>query len=468
MTNTLRIVLAVVGALALLAPPAAASRGTACSAPVPSETRPGYLVADPACDFPSGTPFTALPGATAHTGIAQGAAYRVEVPDNWNGELVLHAHGYRGQGTTVYVDNPSLRAHLIARGYAWAASSYQTNGYDVGQGVKDSYALISLARNVTGRSAKRVYMTGLSMGGHVTAVAIEHYRGAFAGALPACGVLADTELFDYFTDANVTAAALTGTRIEFPLNPGPEFQQAYADTVLTQELPKLGSGFTSGTPPVLSETGRTWAAAVEQRSGGTRPGFDAAFLYWNGIGFAPLTQIPFLFGLYPGLSGGTSNIAPGNVVDNRHTVYQLDGRPALTAAEWRLNRQVLRVRSTASASRDLTGIPAVQGSPRIPVLSLHDLGDLFVPFSMEQIYAARAARHGRAHNFVSRAIRGVGHCDFTGAELRRAFDDLVTWVETGRRADGDRILSRAQVARPTFGCRFTEGTRPSFPACPKA
>ena len=50
---------------------------------------------------------------------------------------------------------------------------------------------------------------------------------------------------------------------------------------------------------------------------------------------------------------------------------------------------------------------------------MHDLGDLFVPFSMEQIYAQRVAAHGQARLFVSRAIRGVGHCDFTQYELQQ-------------------------------------------------
>ena len=116
-----------------------------------------------------------------------------------------------GHGTTVFVDNPSLRAHYLSRGFAWAASSYQTNGYDVGQGVRDSYALIHASRSAPGGPPAAVYMTGASMGGHVTAVAIEEHPSAFVGAMPVCGVLGDAELFDYFLDANVTAAALTGT-----------------------------------------------------------------------------------------------------------------------------------------------------------------------------------------------------------------------------------------------------------------
>ena len=84
------------------------------------------------------------------TGVRDGAAYRIEVPLRWNGDLVIFAHGYRGTGTTVWVDSPALRAHHVARGFAWAASSYQTNGYDVGQGVRDSHALIARVRGRDG------------------------------------------------------------------------------------------------------------------------------------------------------------------------------------------------------------------------------------------------------------------------------------------------------------------------------
>jgi hypothetical protein len=468
-----RVLVTTLAAVTLATAPLAAGAQTACAAPVPSDTQPGYTIADPWCDFPGGAPFAPLtdPGGAqlsqVHAGIDGGAAWRIEVPDRWNGDLVLHAHGFRGNGTTVWVDNPALRAHFVARGFAWAASSYQTNGYDVGQGVRDTRGLVDLFRRVTRHRPREVLITGPSMGGHVTAVAIEHFRHTFAGAMPVCGVLGDTALFDYYTDANVTAAALTGTPITFPLQPPPDYAQTYVQQVLG-ELPQLGSGFTAGTPPVFTPLGLQWGASVEQRSGGTRPGFGSALAFWNSFGFPPLTAIPFLFGLYPGLSGGTIGIAPGNVVDNRRTVYQLDGDPRLSAEERRLNATVLRVTATASASPDLSGIPAVDGDPRIPVLSLHGLGDLFVPFSMEQAYATRTLQHRQRWLFVSRAIRATGHCDFTQAELQRGFDDLVGWVRTGRRPVGDPVLIPTLVARPTFGCRFTEGEHANFvaPACP--
>jgi hypothetical protein len=462
MRKRLAVVLASALLLSGLAGPAAAA--PACAAPVPSTTHPGYLVADPACE-PSGAPFTALPAAEVHTGIRDGAAYRIEVPHDWNGQLVIYAHGYRGTGSVVYADSPALRAHYIELGFAWAASSYQTNGYDVGQGVRDSYALVELFRSVTGRPARSVYLTGASMGGQVTAVAIETYPRAFVGAMPYCGVLGDTELFDYFLDANVTAAALAGVGIEFPSAPDAGYPDRWRGQV-GRILPALG--VTPGAPPVLTAAGRTWSAVVERRSGGERPGFDGAFAYWNAArSLAPLNDLPFLFGVYPGLTGGTAGIAGGNVTDNRFTFYRGTDRRWPTAAEWRLNARVLRVTPTERASGGLDGIPRVDGRPSVPVLSLHDVGDLFVPFSMEQVYARRAALHGKSRLFVSRAIRGVGHCDFTQPELRRGFDDLVTWVRTGHRPGGDAILDRRAVAAPAFGCRYTVGERAVFgAACP--
>jgi hypothetical protein len=303
------------------------------------------------------------------------------------------------------------------------------------------------------------------MGGHVTAVAIEEHPRAFAGAMPVCGVLGDAELFDYFLDANVTAAALADVDIEFPRAPDAGYLDRWRGQV-NRILPELG--VTTGRPPVLTAAGRTWSDVVERRSGGERPGFAGAFAYWNAApSLAPTPDLPFLFGVYPGLTGGTAQIAAGNVTDNRFTLYRSTDRTLPTAAEWRLNADVLRVKRTAEPSRGLDGVPRVDGKPPVPVLSLHDIGDLFVPFSMEQVYARRALSNGRGGLFVSRAIRGVGHCDFTAPELQRGFDDLVSWVRTGHRPGGDAILNRRAVAAPDFGCRYTVGDRPVFGApCP--
>jgi hypothetical protein len=468
------------------ATPAAAPTASAQCVTTASQTQAGLSIADPACDFNgatyTGTRFTPTldaagkPVSRVFTGILNGAAYRVEVPLHWNGDLVVWAHGFRGTGSTVWVDSSPLRALHVQQGFAWAASSYQTNGYDVGHGITDSHALISLVRTLTHARSHDVYMTGASMGGHITAAEIERFRD-FAGAMPVCGVLGDASLFDFQTDATVTAAALTHTQIQFPASLAAG--QAYAPTFDQQVLgmlPQLGSGFLTGNPDdvTLTRTGMQWGSFVEARSGGVRPGFASAFRFWNARGFAPLTNIPFLLGLYPGISGSTIGIADGNIVDNSRTVYRFAGSRGffLSPTERAVNRNVLRVRATTRPSLGVDGIPKVSGDPRIPVLTLHDVGDLFVPFGNEQIYARNAARHGQSRLVVQRAIRGVGHCDFTATELGTAFNDLVRWVRTRHRPAGDNVLDPRNVARPTFGCTFTDPAGPHAgfvgeAACPR-
>ena len=141
-----------------------APTGPECTT-TPSTTQPGYSVADPRCVFTgaayTGARFTPLTDAAGRplsrvlTGIVRGAAYRIEVPLRWNGQLVAllarlprHRHDrVRGQ--------PALRRTPVERGFAWAASSYATNGYDVAQGVRDSHALIALFRGKVRTAAAR-------------------------------------------------------------------------------------------------------------------------------------------------------------------------------------------------------------------------------------------------------------------------------------------------------------------------
>ncbi|MGH9061476.1 MAG: phthalyl amidase, partial [Acidimicrobiales bacterium] len=330
---------------------AAATFSAPAAKPAPPTSvgaRSGYTIADPRFDYNDangtyGAPFVALTGpsgpiSTVNTGVYKEAAYRVEVPQKWNGDLVLFAHGYRGTGNVVFVDSPALRKYFVAHGFAWAASSYADNGYDVAQGVIDTHNLFTVFGNVTGRTPKATYMTGDSMGGHITAVEIEHYKGSFVGAMPYCGVLGGNTLFNYFLDANVTAAALTGTKITYPLTPPPaSFAAQYAAKVTTSILPKLGTGFNTASGPTLSPLGQEWETSVEYSTGGLRPGFASAFSYWNSFGFAPLTKIPFLFGLYPGLQGGTVGVAPGNVASNTGAVYRVDANQHLSPADQALN-----------------------------------------------------------------------------------------------------------------------------------
>lgn len=395
-------------------------------------------------------PFVALPNASVHYGIHKGAGYRIEVPDQWNGELVLWAHGYVGDALALTVGNPPIREHLIAKGFAWAASSFSANGYNPDVGVEDTRALAKLFERKVGKP-KRTYMTGGSMGGHVTAVAIERWPRAFDGALSMCGNVGDNELFDYLQNAYLAGETLIG---HTPQIPKP------ADWA-TNGYPILRTSLGPLYPTQLNSAGLKFKEVVKNLSGGERPTFEQS---WNGVPIS-FTGGDFLLGFM-----GT---VPG--AENLFTVYQFDSDPALSTEEEGFNDEIIRVapdpryRSRRGLVEGINNSPRITGRIHIPVLSLHTLGDLFVPFSMEQVYARRVARHGKSRLLVQRAIRDMNHCVFTTQEQTRAFDDLVKWVRKGVKPEGDDVLDPAVVADPNYGCRFTEGESPFralLPRCP--
>ncbi|GAA0351647.1 hypothetical protein NE235_23325 [Actinoallomurus spadix] len=389
---------------------------------------------------------------TVRQGVFHHAAYDIEVPPNWNGELVMWAHGYRGASTTLTVDPPAfgLRQKLIGEGYAWAASSYADNDYDVRSGVVETRDLAGLFTRLQ-RRPRRTYLAGVSMGGHVIGRSIEQYPGLYSGALPMCGVLGDNRLFDFFLDYNLVAQDLAGVRAYPPP----------AD-YLTDAVPRIEQalglgGLKPGGPDTANDLGKQLRAITINRSGGPRPGAEAAFPLWK----------DFLFSLGAPAAGTSLAQDPARLAGNAATPYTPN-----TPVD--VNATVQRVRPADPADRHsarLSQIPRIFGLPTAKVVTLHGLGDMFVPFSMEEIYGSEAARAHRSGLVVQRAIRTAQHCEFSAAEAGQAWDDLARWVHGGPRPAGDPVTDPAKVARPGFGCRFTDataypsGTRGLFPAC---
>jgi hypothetical protein len=407
------------------------------------------------------TTFAALPGVSAETdrwaGVLGGAGYRVEVPKtNWNGRLLVYAHGYAGTGNTLSVQDPPIRRYLIENGYAWAASSYSKNYYDVRAGVEDTNALTLAFNKIAvdnGRSLAaptRTYLFGRSMGGHIVAAAIEdealataRHKARYDGAVPTCGVLGDTELFDYFAAYQLAAQQLAGL-------PATRFPATHWASIASDVRGTLFNSATSFSTP--GTQGARLKSIVMNLTGGPRPIFD------EGFGNEPLQKVVWDgFGRTGDVNG---ILATGkNVVDTNRIRYRFDAPEAVVDA---FNAGI--VRSTADANANpirndgVRWIPKVNGEFRVPVLTIHTLGDMYVPFHMEQVYRQRATAKGSSHNLVQRAIRAPGHCDFTVAEQAAAFADLVKWVETGLKPAGDDVLTAATIAHPDYGCAHTDNT----------
>ena len=415
-------------------------------------------------------------GVTGHANASRwwgvrpsGAGYRIEVPETWNGMLVMYAHGYRGEGEELTVGNPSIRQHLLDEGYAWAASSYSTNYYDVRTGVEDTNELALAFNDIAednGRTLAaptKTYIMGHSMGGHVTAAAIEEetYRTAnnkvqYNGAVPMCGVVGDTFEFQYL--AQVTMAAQHFAHMVNPdappltAIPATNFDVNAINDVVWDTPPSISS------LGVLSEEGEKMQALVRNLSGGQRPIADIGFrtYYWGvvmGTG---------------GRGGDVNGILAGNLTGNAGVTYQFDNFPPLTSEEQAFNDTILRVEGNPAAnglrSDGLRWIPVINGEFNIPVVSLQGLGDLYVPFRHGQLYRERAEANGNGGWLVQRAIRSPGHCDYTQEEQETAFDDMINWEQNSIMPDGDDFLDPATVANDDFGCQFSSD-RAGLPSC---
>jgi pimeloyl-ACP methyl ester carboxylesterase len=393
-----------------------------------------HTIADPA--------FDALSGATAHYGTLGNAAYRIEFPDDWNGELILYAHGFRGFERDLTIDNPrrALREELIGRGYAWAASSYSENGYVPGIGADDTLALyFHFAQEF--EEPERAYLVGVSMGGNVAALSLEHFDGVYDGALALCGALGGQTQIDYL----VSWARLAEYFAEVPLPVGDGASATQLGSVLlTDYQPALG------TPRNPTAAGERFLSAVRELTGGARPFFIEGLEEQYIANFGLLLADPRL------------ETVLARAATNDYVVYDIDSDLGLNPDE--LNEGIVR-QSADPEARNAESYPdkvPTSGRLTAPMLALHNTGDLFVPITQAMEYDAFTRQQGNEDLFVVRAIRAPGHCNFSDEEVLAAFEDLVAWVEDGDMPGGDDLGEDLMEA----GRDFTNPERPNDPGTP--
>jgi pimeloyl-ACP methyl ester carboxylesterase len=400
--------------------------------------KPGVTpVPCPTQEWQLGDPtFEAVAGAKAFFGKYDGGIYRVEIPEKWNGEFVLYAHGFvsnGGQnGSNLRVGNDPIREHLIQNGFAWAASSYRCNGYVPGQGLVDTIALTDIFTKANdGRAPQRTYLTGTSMGGHVTLLGMQEFPTSFAGGLAMCP--AGSELFDYFAAVSAAAEVITGVQ--------------FSRETLQQDAARITD--IVGKPPEYTDKGHALASVEIQISGGARPfameGLNSRF----NANYA--TSQTVLVGID----------TPGNrAVDTARVKYAIDPGLGISAEE--LNAKARRKApdmQARSANGQYEEVVPFDGKIERPLLTMHGTGDLFVPVLVEQGLKRAVSAAGNDRLLVQRLYRIGNHCQFSQPEMIRAFDDLVKWVRDGVKPEGDDVLGDLTDA----GRKFTEPLRPGDP-----
>ena len=340
-----------------------------------------------------------------------GSVYRLVRPANWNGILLLYAHGYVSKDLPVGItpDAELVISLLANHGFAVAVSSFSENGWVVKDGTQRTHQLLGLFTERFGAPA-RVYVAGASMGGLIAIRMVETWPDEFAGVLPACAVagglarqidfMANVRvLFDFFYPD-----VLPGTAIDVP---------PATDVVQDIFIPAVAA-------MTADPTGALAIAAIAQT--------PVQFLTGPELIESIATALGGAAG-YPEILGLTRGRA---YFDNTATLYT----GALSAPTLALiNAGVQRFSGTPAGQNSLNHNYTPTGDLRMPALTLSTLRDPVIPGFHRTIYGQLVAANGNADWLVQRSVAGTGggygHCTFTPQELTQAFFDLVAWGELG-------------------------------------
>ncbi len=421
-----------------------------------------------------------------YQGLQGDAVYSFEAPQDWDGNgLIMYTHGFRGEGEVLDVSIPPLpwRLAVLSAGYAWAASSYSPNFYDARAGLEDTNKLaleitdyLETDWGVSFDAPSQYLISGVSMGGHIAAAAVDSenidttmFPVPYAGSAPFCQ--AEENQFQWLGDYPRAMMEIAG----YGDRDYSEFQTLLGDyddsgSVIIQAGEMLAALFEineNGTPNwanPINENGENLVEITKNLSGGERPIFDEGFnSFWNDVSLST-----------GGADGTVTGILAGTIYDNQDTEYRWTTGD-ITTAEQEFNDSINRVSASdgVNALREdgVRWIPLVEGDFNVPVLTMHTLGDMFVPFVHQQLYQQKARDNGNEDLLVQRAIRATGHCAFSFSEIVTAMTDFLTWVNADIKPAGDEVLDAEVVANEDYGCTFTNTSpdvaeaRASLPAC---
>jgi pimeloyl-ACP methyl ester carboxylesterase len=396
--------------------PAPTPGPTSTPHPIPSPVTvdqvpaPGFTLADPKLD--------ALPNAKTEYGTLGGTVFQIEVPDAWNGRLMLYMHGNEID-TTLRVYPPTNRGDLVRNGFAWASSSYSVNVAVVsGVAADETAALWDYFVTKHGRPA-HTYVEGDSMGGTAVINAAERYGDRYDAGLALCAGAppADEGAEFFFAGAYIAGlrqsdydATDIGTLVDTRIKP------ALRDPATRARFEKLWFAITGGPRPLTSEglriyESKLWVYAINNIVGKTQ----------------------------------------GN--DGRQ--YQFGTSAGVSVADY--NRDVIRVKADPAADK-YRERNRVTGKLQIPVLAMQPTGDELTQFSEERELRRRIDAAGKGDLFVQRAIQSPLHCldgGLTQQELHEAVAAIVAWAEDGTKPGGEDLSGDVSNA----GAKFTRTPR---------
>jgi pimeloyl-ACP methyl ester carboxylesterase len=338
---------------------------------------------------------------------ASGSIYRICMPPEgeYNGNLVIWAHGFQDAGTPVSIPEDQLCFGgvclpdlITGLGFAFATNSYSKTGLAVLQGKDDVLDLVEIFAAQKGQPAK-VFLVGASEGGIITALAVERHPEVFSAGVAACGPIGSFPYqINYFGDARATFEYFfPGVIPGNPFEPDPGLAAGWS-TYYEQVVQ----------PIVFHPVNR---ARLDQWVRVARLPFDAAdYLTTVEVSVEDVLRYAVV-----NLNDATATLG-GFPFENRQRWYAGSDNDLL------LNIAVPRVAADPAAVLAMNTSYATSGVLQRPLVTLHTLQDQQVPYFHETLYALKTLASGA---FLTRhlnvRIDRFEHCNFTAEEALFSF-----------------------------------------------
>ncbi len=358
-------------------------------------------------------------------GVLKGAPYRIVVPENWNGTLLVYARGYSPGGVETADAAFLAEEELLARGYALAGSALRGGGTSLDQFTLDLKYLTDFFKQQVGKPTHTV-IYGVSMGGMLTLLSMEKFPGTYDAGIPIC----------------TPAAGMTrnvASRFSFAL----AYDAAFGWDESWGQVDDMRDDFNFFT----EVWDRFWGEFLNPLY---RPRWEFVRLV-NGLPSAGYYTNPFPWPMGPGLlylmffstqqRADLEVEAGGRVSQNVGYVYSLtaDERAYLLSLDPTLDLDGMLAQMNAK-----TGITAdpralaylrrtgeFSGRVHGPILMAHNVQDVIAPVEHTTEYANLMASV-RTDHLLTRVYTDLpGHCMFTEDQMLALFAAMDGWLATG-------------------------------------
>ncbi|BEU94421.1 alpha/beta hydrolase [Acidovorax sp. DW039] len=421
-----------------------------CAAPPPQ----------PRFNAPEGTP-TATTCPKAVASIARclsgqdsaGAYYLIALPNQWNGHLVLHAHGGPALGAPKperAVEDLERWAIMVRAGYAWAGSTFRQGGVAVRSAAQDTERLRQIFVTQVARP-QRTILHGQSWGASVAARAAEMFTTTADGKRPydavllTSGVLAGgSRSYDFRTDLRVVYQYLCNnhprpTEAAYPLNIG-----LPADAHMTQadlqgrlnECLGLDKPASARSPEqqrkvkVITDVIRIPASSIHSH------------MSWATFHFRDVVQ---------------NRTAGASPFGNEGVYYRGSGDDAA------LNAAVLRYPADPTALTRFAQDTDPTGAIPVPVLTVKGIHDPTAFVELDSVFKATMDKAGTSGHLVQTFTNHSGHSYLSHPTYPTLMSALLRWVEQGDKPTAASIASQCTAFESRFGkgCAFVPDYQPA-------